>query len=64
METRPPSAPSDFELAPDPVIEAYKAGIDRSLLRANLARSVAERVANLIELNRLANEARRAGMRE
>jgi hypothetical protein len=47
----------------DPVIEAYKAGIDRTLLRQNLARSVAERLANLVALQRLAEEARRAGRR-
>lgn len=46
---------------PDPVIEAYKRDIDRTLLRQNLRRSVTERVANLIALQRLAVEARRAG---
>jgi hypothetical protein len=46
---------------PDPVIEAYKAGIDRSLLRRNLELSVAERLAKLVALQRLAEEARRAG---
>jgi hypothetical protein len=45
----------------DPVIEAYKAGVDRTLLRANLRRSVAERMANLVELQRFAEELRRAG---
>lgn len=48
-------------LEPDPVIEAYKRHVDRTLLRQNLRRSVAERVANLIALQRLAVEARRAG---
>ncbi len=60
MEDHATSAPTDGDPEPDPVIEAYKVGIDRTLLRANLARSVAERVANLIELNRLAAEARKA----
>jgi hypothetical protein len=46
---------------PDPVIEAYKRDIDRTLLRQNLRRSVTERVANLMALQRLALEARRAG---
>ena len=46
---------------PDPVVEAYKRGIDRTLLRQNLRRSVTERVANLMALQRLAVEARRAG---
>ena len=45
----------------DPVVEAYKRDIDHTLLRQNLRRSVTERVANLIALNRLAEEARRAG---
>ena len=45
----------------DPVVEAYKKGIDRTLLRRNLQRTVAERLANLVALQRLAEEARRAG---
>ena len=56
----PPSArAAEFER--DPVIEAYKRHVDRTLLRQNLRRSVTERVANLIALQRLAAEARRAG---
>ena len=43
------------------MIEAYKRGVDRTLLRRNLRRTVAERVANLIALQDLADEARRAG---
>ena len=50
-----------YGLEPDPVIETYKRDIDRTLLRQNLRRSVAERMANLVELQRLAKEARRAG---
>jgi hypothetical protein len=45
----------------DPVVEAYKRDVDRSLLRANLRKTVGERVAALIALHRLAEEARRAG---
>jgi hypothetical protein len=48
-------------LAPDPVIEAYKKDVDRTLLRENLKRSPAERLQNLVALQRLADEARRAG---
>ncbi len=48
-------------LEADPVIEAYKRDVDRTLLRQNLRRSVTERVANLMALQRLALEARRAG---
>ena len=54
-----PTRAAEFE--PDPVIEAYKRDIDRTLLRQNLRRSVTERVANLMALQRLAVEARRAG---
>ena len=46
-------------LDPDPVIEVYKRDVDRTLLRQNLKRSVPERLANLIALQRLAEEARR-----
>ncbi len=46
---------------PDAVIEEYKKHLDRTLLRENLKRSIAERVANLIALQRLAAEARDAG---
>lgn len=46
---------------PDPVIEAYKKDIDRTLLRENLKRSVEERFERLRELQRLAEELRRAG---
>jgi hypothetical protein len=60
QQTRPDGAAG---LEPDPVIEAYKKDIDRTLLQQNLRRSVAERLANLIALQRLAEEARRAGRR-
>ena len=45
----------------DPVVDAYKRHIDRTLLRQNLRRTVTERVENLVALQRLAAEARRAG---
>ena len=48
-------------LEPDPVIEAYKKDIDRTLLRANLARTVEERIQNLGRLQRFALELKRAG---
>ena len=48
-------------LTPDPVVEEYKKHIDRTLLRANLRRSLAERLANLVSLQRFAEEVRRAG---
>ena len=46
-------------LEPDPVIEAYKAGIDRSLLRQNLRRTADERLEGLMAMQRLAAEASR-----
>jgi hypothetical protein len=50
-----------FGIEPDPVIEAYKAHVDRTLLRQNLMRSAQERWANLRAASRLADELRRAG---
>lgn len=46
---------------PDPLIEVYKQGIDRSLIRRNLRRSVTERFEAAIALQRFAEELRRAG---
>jgi len=48
-------------LEPDPVIEVYKEGVDRSLIRERLARTPAERVADLVALARFADELQRAG---
>jgi hypothetical protein len=54
-----------LELVPrspeDPVIEAYKKDIDRTLLRENLRKTPEQRVRGLQALSRLATEARRAG---
>lgn len=47
-------------LAPDPVIEAYKRDVDRSLLRENLGRTVEERLRSLDDLRRFGDELRRA----
>jgi hypothetical protein len=46
---------------PDPVVEAYKLDVDRTLIRANLRRTVEERFVNLMQLQRFAAELRRAG---
>jgi hypothetical protein len=43
------------------VVDAYLAGVDRTLLRRNLALSVEERFLQLMELQRFAEELRRAG---
>ena len=45
----------------DPVVEAYKKGIDRTLIRENLKRSVTERFEQAMALQRLAEELRKAG---
>jgi hypothetical protein len=45
----------------DPVIEAYKKDIDRTLLRENLKLAVEERLRNLMKLQQLSEELRRAG---
>ena len=50
-------------LEPDPVIDAYKAGIDRTLLRECLKRTSAERVADLVAFARFAEELRLARLR-
>jgi len=53
--------PEDEHRYIDPVIEAYKRDIDRTLIEKNLRLSVDERFLQLIELQRFADELRRAG---
>ena len=48
-------------IKPDPVIEAYKRGVDRSLIRENLRLSVEQRFDQLMRLQQFADEIRRAG---
>ena len=45
----------------DPVIEAYKKDIDRTLIRENLKLTVEERFRKAMALARFAEEMRRAG---
>ena len=45
----------------DPVVEAYKKDIDRTLIRENLKLPVEERFRKAMELARFADEMRRAG---
>jgi len=47
----------------DPVVERYLPDIDRSLIRKNLTLSVEARFLQLMELQRLAEELKRAGAR-
>jgi hypothetical protein len=51
----------DERYAPDPVIEFYKQGVDRTLIRANLRLTVEERFEQLMRLQEFAEELRRAG---
>ena len=46
---------------PDPVIEAYKKDIDRTLIRENLKLTVEERFHKAMALARFAEEMQRAG---
>jgi hypothetical protein len=56
-----PKEPEAEEAYVDPVVEAYLPGIDRTLLRENLMRTPEERFLKLMELQRFAEELRRAG---
>jgi hypothetical protein len=49
------------QFEPDPVIEAYKRDIDRTLIRENLRLTVEERFDALMKLQQFAEELRRAG---
>jgi hypothetical protein len=51
----------DETFEPDPVIEAYKRDVDRTLIRENLRLSVEERFEKLMRLQEFAEELRRAG---
>jgi hypothetical protein len=52
-----------IERAVDPVIEAYKAGVDRTLIARNLKLTPEQRLLQLMELIRFAEELRSAGKR-
>jgi hypothetical protein len=45
----------------DPVIEAYKGGVDRTLVRENLKLTVEQRFVKLMDLQRFAEGLRAAG---
>ena len=47
----------------DDVIDVYKRDVDRTLIRQRLTRSIEERLEDLMELQRFAEELRRAGRR-
>lgn len=51
----------DIASSPDPVIEAYKKDVDRTLIRENLEKSHEERVLALEAMLEVVYEVRRAG---
>jgi hypothetical protein len=54
---------ADEERYIDPVVRAYMAGVDRSLLRENLKKTPEERIRALQALQRAAEELAEAGKR-
>jgi hypothetical protein len=64
MQDRSRTVAGDDEVfEPDPVIDAYKVDVDRTLIREQLRRSVDERVRNMIGALRAAEALREAGRR-
>ena len=55
------TTPLEAKSSPDPVVEAYKKDVDRTLLRANLALSPEDRVRKLQDFVRLMVILREAG---
>ena len=50
--------PLSVSMDPNPVIEAYKEGVDRTLLRENLKLTTGERVEKMIAVLRFAEAVR------
>lgn len=59
-ESQNPSPPAS-RLEPDPVIEAFKKDVDRTLLRENLKLTVEQRLQQLLALQAFADELHKAG---
>ena len=53
----------DYGISIDPVIEAYKKDVDRTLIRENLKLTVEQRFEQLMDHQRFAEELREAGRR-
>ncbi len=49
---------------PDPVVEAYKKGVDRTLIRENLKLTAEERLEKLMRLQQFAEELRQGGRQQ
>ncbi len=47
-------------ITPDPVIEAFKKDVDRTLLRENLKRTPTQRLEALMAMRKFSDEAERA----
>jgi hypothetical protein len=56
-----PPLDGDPPYEPDPVIEAYKKDVDRTLIVENLKLTVDQRLRQLVAAQRFAAEVRRAG---
>jgi hypothetical protein len=59
-ETPAPGSPAERSSL-DEIIELYKRDVDRTLLREQLRKTPDQRVRELVELERFADELRRAG---
>lgn len=64
FEKTKPMTQEREEFGSDPVIEAYKRDLDRTLIRENLRLTVEERFDALMKLQEFAEELKRAGDRE
>ena len=51
-------------IEPDPVIEAYKKDVDRTLIRENLKLTVEERLLKMMDFQRFADELRGSARRK
>jgi hypothetical protein len=56
-----PGEPGAVPSSLDAIIATYKAGLDRSLIRRSLERTVEERLEALMQVQEFAAELRRAG---
>jgi hypothetical protein len=62
--SRPDSAILPVSLDPSPTIDAYKAGVDRTLLRENLKLTTTQRVEKMMAALRFAEAVRRSQVAE
>jgi hypothetical protein len=60
VKPKSPEEADAFPLPPDPVIEAYKKDVDRTLLRQSLNMTVEERIRSVQRLNEFIEGLQRA----